>query len=172
MQNVESRKQKQSRIPGNSERLPSAFCQLPSRGFTILFAVLISSIMLTIGIAIFNITIKELRLSSVARESQRAAYAADSGAECGLYNAFKLGLFSTTTAQLFTCNGQSFTVGGLGWYATSTFTVITEGTCAVVSIAGHQLPSAQMRTIIDSRGYNSCDSADPSRIERAFRVVY
>src|SRR3989344_881292 len=56
-----------------------------SRGFTILFAVLIGSILLAVGIAIFDITVRELRLSSIARESQIAVYNADSGAECALY---------------------------------------------------------------------------------------
>lgn len=55
------------------------------RGFTILFAVLIASILLAIGIAIFDITVRELRLSSVARESQFAIYAAETGVECALY---------------------------------------------------------------------------------------
>ena len=35
MQNVESRKQKKDSTSSNLERLPSAFCKLPSRGFTL-----------------------------------------------------------------------------------------------------------------------------------------
>lgn len=157
------------------------------RGFTILFAVLIASVMLAIGIAIFNITVRELRLSSVVRDSQKAIYAADSGAECGLYNSFKLNLFSTTTSTTFTCNGQTFplsagsrpstdtaTIGGGGYSATSSFTVTYGTTCALVSIAQHLINPAlgQVRTIIESRGYNPCDATSPSRVERVFRLVY
>lgn len=60
-----------------------------SRGFTLLYAVLISSVLLAIGIAIFEITVRELRLSSVIRESQYAFYAADAGVECVLHSDFK-----------------------------------------------------------------------------------
>ena len=55
------------------------------RGFALLFAVFIAGLMTTIGLAIFNITIKEVTLSGTGRESQFAFYAADTGAECALY---------------------------------------------------------------------------------------
>lgn len=55
------------------------------RGFTLFYAVLTSSLLLAIGLAIFNITFKELVLSSGARESSNAFYAADTGLECALY---------------------------------------------------------------------------------------
>src|SRR3989344_4229619 len=55
------------------------------RGFTLLFAMIISSIVLSIGLGIFNIALKELVLSSAARESQFAFFAADTGTECALY---------------------------------------------------------------------------------------
>ncbi len=32
--------------------------------------------------------------------------------------------------------------------------------------------AGQLKTLIDSRGYNTCDSASPSRLERAIRAVY
>ncbi len=55
------------------------------KGVTLLLAVLVSSLLLSIGLAIFNITIKELLISGSGRESQFAFYAADTGAECALY---------------------------------------------------------------------------------------
>lgn len=89
------------------------------RGFTILFAVLIASIMLAIGIAIFDITVRELRLSSVARESQFAIYAAETGVECALYwdskysgssSAFTGGSASGSTQTIFLTAGSAWTV--------------------------------------------------------------
>jgi hypothetical protein len=59
------------------------------KGFAMLFAVLVSSVLLSVGISIFNLTLKELILSSSGRESQFAFYAADTGAECALYWDFK-----------------------------------------------------------------------------------
>lgn len=54
-----------------------------------LFAVLVSSVLLSVGVSIFNLTIKELTLSSSGRESQFAFYAADTGIECAVYWDFK-----------------------------------------------------------------------------------
>lgn len=56
-----------------------------NRGFVILFSVLISSLILLITAGIFNVVQKEVVLSSYARESQRAFYAADSALECALF---------------------------------------------------------------------------------------
>ncbi len=55
------------------------------RGFTIFFAVLVGSLALAIGLSIYELLIRELELSQVAKQSQFAIYAADAGAECALY---------------------------------------------------------------------------------------
>ena len=54
-------------------------------GFVMLFSVLVSSLLVTIGLSIFNLTLKEITLSTAGRESQIAFYAANSGMECALY---------------------------------------------------------------------------------------
>lgn len=54
-------------------------------GFTVLFATLVGSLVLAIGLAILSITIKQITLASAGRQSQLAFYAADAGAECALY---------------------------------------------------------------------------------------
>lgn len=59
------------------------------RGFTIFFATLIASLALAVGIAIFELTIRELDLSQTATASQYAIYAADVGAECALFWDYK-----------------------------------------------------------------------------------
>lgn len=59
--------------------------QKNKRGFVLLFAALVSSIILLVSVGIFNSVQKEVILSSYARESQRAFYAADSALECALY---------------------------------------------------------------------------------------
>src|SRR5229473_174899 len=64
------------------------------KGFTLLLAALISSIVLSLGAAIFSIAQKELALSSVGRNSQFAFYAADTAAECALYWDVRFSAFS------------------------------------------------------------------------------
>ncbi len=55
------------------------------KGFTIFFAVLISSLALTVGLVIYDLLNRSLALSGFATQSQYAIYAADTGAECALY---------------------------------------------------------------------------------------
>lgn len=56
-----------------------------NKGFVILFAVLISSLILLISSGVFRAVQKELVLSSYARESQLAFYSADSALECAIF---------------------------------------------------------------------------------------
>ena len=169
------------------------------RGFTLLFAVLISTILLAIGAAIFNVTIKQLALSTVGRESQFAFYAADTGAECAMYwdiknNGASVSAFTPDprpdgdpdplNRDIF-CSGNNLPVGsrtrvncnpysGSG-LCTDTFTyqivpgVAAEPACVTVTVTKQ---NATYDTIIESRGYNTCDTNDPRRVERAVRVRY
>lgn len=56
-----------------------------NKGFTLLFAVLVSVLVLAVGASIINIALKQTILSGAGRESQYAFYAANSGLECALY---------------------------------------------------------------------------------------
>lgn len=61
---------------------------IDNKGFAMLFAVLTSSVILSIGLSIFTLTLKELTLSSSVRESNFAFYAATAGYECALFQDF------------------------------------------------------------------------------------
>jgi Tfp pilus assembly protein PilX len=54
-------------------------------GFVILFSVVVSSIILLVSVGMYNLSKKQVILSSYARESQRAFYAANSALECAYY---------------------------------------------------------------------------------------
>src|SRR3990167_11151100 len=66
------------------------------RGFTLLFAVLIGSLLFSVGIAIAHLSLKEIVLSSAGKESEKAFFAADTGTECALYWDRRGGVFSNT----------------------------------------------------------------------------
>lgn len=66
-----------------------------SGGFALLFSVLVSSLLLTIGLSIFSIALKELAISTATRQSVHAFYAADSGREYVKYKDTKIGDAST-----------------------------------------------------------------------------
>lgn len=75
------------------------FSTKKNQGFALLFAVLVSSILLTIGLSIFGITLKELAISTASRQSVYAFYAADSGLEFALYRDTKKGNILTFDDQ-------------------------------------------------------------------------
>lgn len=55
------------------------------KGFTLLFAILVSTLVLAVGASIINLALKQSILSSIGRESQYAFYAATTGLECAVY---------------------------------------------------------------------------------------
>lgn len=85
---------------------------------------LVGSLTLSIGLAIYDLTVREIELSAAASQSQFAIYAADTGAECALYwdsKATPLGgapsIFASSSAsQSFSgtanCNGANIVVTG------------------------------------------------------------
>lgn len=137
------------------------------RGFVLLYAVLVASIALSIGLSLYAITLKELIISSSSRDSQFAFYAADAGAECALYWDVQKRAFSTSTQNVITCAGSNMTVGG-GVISDFSLPALPNGACASVNVN----KSSPAQTVIISRGYNTCNLDDPRRVERALRVAY
>ena len=68
-------------------------------GYTLLFAMIVASVVLAIGVSLLTISRKEFILSSSATESSAAFYAADSGINCAEY--WNVGTeFGTSTANV------------------------------------------------------------------------
>lgn len=61
------------------------FPKKQKEGFVILFAMVVSSIILLVSAGMYNLSKKQVILSSYARESQRAFYAANSALECAFF---------------------------------------------------------------------------------------
>src|SRR3989344_3546084 len=88
------------------------------RGITLFIAVIASSLLLLVSLAVVNITYKDILFSSSARDSQFAFYAADSGVECAMYWDFKnpsnISAFAITTEgtpRTINCNNQAMSTG-------------------------------------------------------------
>ncbi|MDP3958446.1 MAG: hypothetical protein Q8Q36_03230 [bacterium] len=155
---------------------PNSYSLTPARGFILPFAVLLSGILLAIGLAVFNLILKQSILASSGRESQFAFYAADSGAECALFWDAKQGIFPTSSDSALyggaaSCGGVSImpfdSVVRTGSAATTTFDIDTATHCVIVTVA-----KFGESTKIESEGFNTCNTADPRRVERAIRIVY
>lgn len=56
-----------------------------NKGFTLLFAVIVSVLVLSVGASLITLAIKQVRLSGSARDSQFAFYASNTGIECAQY---------------------------------------------------------------------------------------
>jgi len=144
------------------------------RGFTLLLATLLSSLLLLLGAAIFNVIKKEIVLSSLGRDSQFAFYAADTGAECALYWDFRFNAFqATSTYTSATCDGQSLgDIEPLSNGETESLEYQTNGLCVRVDVTKN---AEHPRTKVVSKGYNtSCASIGTNRrtLERAVELTY
>lgn len=161
-----------------------------NKGYTLLFAVMVSSLVLAVGISILNISKKEFLLSSSARESITAFYAADSALECAVYHDNKSDIFSAeiTDMSSIKCLGNSMTrysfTSGTGsithLFHMSLKDSDTSTACAIVTRIKNT-NNGQVQFI--SRGYNmgwnttgggagKCDTPSPRRVERALHYTY
>ncbi|MBI5470056.1 hypothetical protein HY968_01915 [Candidatus Kaiserbacteria bacterium] len=164
-----------------------------SRGFTLLLAALVSSIVLALGASIFEIASREVTLSSIGRDSQFAFYAADQGAECALYWDLRYLYFATSSpANVVSpdprCDGQSLEVSGRPISApyypyTMTFTYSPNvsiaasagGNCATVSVQKSLGSNGVVRTAIHADGFNttcSAQSTSPRALQRSVELHY
>ena len=166
------------------------FFKQKNRGFTVLFAVVVSALILAIGISIANITLKQIRISSLGRESQIAFYAADSGSECVLYYDLVEESFGTSSSSnvpptyTIECFGEeavvSFDPTGTADSRHATSSISIEDTssathlCATVEIGKHDTNNDNFsdKTIILSRGYNICAGDSTRLLERGIRIRY
>ncbi len=163
----------------------SMYNKKSSGGYTLLFSVLVSSVVLAIGISILNISKKEFLLATSARESTIAFFSADSGLECAMYH--DDGRFATTSSAnpTISCGFTSVTVpktspGGIyGTYSYSFDVRIGDSTCSRVTLNKSYVNGAPQTEIL-TRGYNmgwdyttsSCSKTNTRRVERALRLTY
>jgi hypothetical protein len=151
-----------------------------SRGFTLLLAALVASIVLSLGSSIFVIAKKQITLSSVGRDSQFAFYAADTGAECALYWDVRYDAFGTSTpSQVPTCDGKELSATGYSQvrpyvveFQLDLFQDDSAGYCAEVTIYKN---TSNPFTVIHSNGYSTtCATKDTSAraLQRSVELQY
>lgn len=159
-----------------------------NKGYTLLFAVIVASVVLSVGISILNISKKEYLLASSARESISAFYVADSGLECVMYND-GLGNFSTSSTSIMPINcinqitpSRSPIADEYGPYIFDFQFKTASGSgpaCAIVKVI-KSYNGTVAETMIESKGYNMgwnsgtnrCETASSKRVERAIRYSY
>lgn len=150
------------------------------RGFTLLIAVVLTSVLLSVGLALLDISLKQVTLSSTARQSQYAFYAADSAMECALYWDQQMNVFvydfpgsQGNTALNVKCGGldvSNYSVSQSGGIRTTKYSVPCAGGGLNAWVEVHKNQSGV--TNIYTNGYNVCSETDPRRIERGLKVFY
>lgn len=173
----------------------SSIFNIPDRdtskeGFVILIAVLVSSLMISLGAFIAGIAVKELSLSTSGRDSQLAFYAADAAVECALYHDLHVNQFATSSNDVsgsatVNCNSVDNTVT-LSELSTETMGISEFSVSfpqntgdnedfspfARVRITKNDIGGPADQTIIESRGYNVQSLTTTNRVERALEVTY
>jgi hypothetical protein len=127
-----------------------------NRGFTLLLAIVVAGLVLTIGLALSLLSTKEFVLSGTNRDSQLAYYAASSGINCARKN-----VVSIQRGTSFTCNNQdvSYTSDGQGG-GSFHFTLTPQPYYVEVTVK----KSGGKYSAI-AKGYNTSDS-NRRRVER------
>ncbi len=163
-----------------------------NKGMTLFIAVVIMGILLFISFAAINVALKGTLFATSGRDSQFAFYAADAGIECAEYwdskfdpskfdisvggSPINCGGYGISTGQNFF--GTTVRIGGPEADAandTSIFGfVMNRGNnpvlyCAIVTVEKRQ---SDGKTYIKSKGYNTCDTSNPRRVERGIEVTY
>ena len=167
------------------------------KGFTLLLAALVASIVLALGTSIFQIAQKEFALSAMGRDSQFAFYAADTGAECALYWDIRYRYFGTSTPLVEPapfCDEQSLIASGntditgrppprgaseddsVLYPYTMSFTIAPNGRCVTVTIEKTIGQSSNApKTLVRSSGFSTdCASVatSPRALQRSVELHY
>jgi Tfp pilus assembly protein PilE len=147
-----------------------------ARGFTLILALIFTSVVLTVGLALADVAYKQVLLASAARQSEYAFYAADSALECALYQDQKLDMFNygtTTFSGSFICQNLTVNYSTSPPISNSRITIFnipcaSGGSQASLSIQKNSNGTA----ILDASGFNNCNAADPNRVERGVKASY
>jgi hypothetical protein len=148
-----------------------------NQGYAILFTIIIISAILAMGAGMSNTILKQLLLSSTARESQIAFYQADTAVECAIYAAEVKNL--ATLSSPWQCGLDSsgnpidlnINVLGTDIYRLSV-NMPFSGPCFSIDVDKSTGVTPPYTADIKARGYNVCDSTDIHQVERGIQVNY
>ena len=152
------------------------------RGFALLIATVLSSVALAVGLAVTDIVYRQVVLSSAAKQSQYAFYAADSALECALYFDQQQGTFAY---QASPPGSTSISCAASGGVVPISF-AITEPSATILRFSSDWFsaaapPACARLTVLKSstgaadifaEGVNTCDLSSNRAIERGIRVSY
>src|SRR3989338_7920619 len=151
------------------------------RGFALLIAVIVSTIILTIGLSIINTALKEIILASTVRNSLTSFYIADTGAGCALYwdnirgNFEKVSGFTVgSPPSMIECQHVKIPVVPADalrgvWLRDDEH---LSKPCAEIEFETTSVGTREEKVFLRSWGFNTCDVTNQRRVDRALEVKY
>src|SRR3989344_4837258 len=149
------------------------------KGFALLIAVVVSTIILTIGLSIVNTALKEIVLASTVRNSMTSFYIADTGAECALYwdnirgnfekkSAFQIG----SPPSIIECQNIKIPVTPANplsgvWIRDDEN---LNQPCVEIEMRSTSVGPDEEKVFLTSWGFNTCDAGSKRRVDRALEV--
>jgi hypothetical protein len=127
--------------------------KIKNSGFVILFAVTLSAILLSVALGVANIAVKEIKFGTSTKDTNDAFFAADTGAECALFNDKTTSTIFVPSPSAMPCLGRVVAVSEnpASVWSFSLFGLGPEGKgCANVTVDKTTTP-----TKITSLGYNN-----------------
>ena len=164
--------------------------QETKKGAILLIAVLMASVMLSVGLGVYHRTYKEIYLASFWKQVQIAFSATDTGFECALYRDLHPPVgsvyFATSSSSTvpdpntFSCADGTVTVLlpvppvslDIYIYATSTISNPSPNAFWVEIVKITNITVATTTTKIISHGYNDSNTSNPRRVERGLKIEY
>ena len=147
-----------------------------NKGFALLFAIMLSSIILAISIGVANIALKEVNFSTSAKDTNDAFFATDTGIECALmYDKSNPTNNACLGSSAINCAGVTIFPSGFSpnWNFIISGLGSSNQSCASVDVSKDLVNHT---TSIISKGYDTgntlCNSSNANRIERELRVNY
>lgn len=148
------------------------------KGFALLFTVLIISVIATVAFGLASIIYKQKLLTSVAIDSGKAFYMADSGMECSLYALSQVSTqytpivcldpAPTTTLSNISLTQNNGPIVPNSQYIDSS-RIGTGSACFTIE------PLFDATSVFVSakvRGYSTCNNASPRHLERTLQVFF
>ena len=157
------------------------------KGITLFVAVLVASVATLFSFAISDIALREVFLAQTGKDSQEAFFAANSGIECALFWDLKKGIFTPDTGGPVTCNENTRNTqvddNGDTWDLSFPLAFPLFGgsnpddPCFIIDTVSKAIEEedGQVVSIVTEiivKGYNTCDTESPRRLERALRIEY
>ncbi len=136
------------------------------RGFALLYAVVVSSVLLSVALGVSNIALKEIVFGTSAKDANDAFYAADTAAECTLFydnSSLETNPFIGSDPVDFYCAGNLVSIHNTipsGDIITWVFTITDLGNsnsptaCANVTLEKQMIGTVQF-TRVTAVGYNN-----------------